>query len=49
MKLRTHILEDNRLISVKVIGEGSGYIDAQQALCAVLLQKGKNELIQYLL
>lgn len=41
MKLRTHILEDNRLISVKVIGEGSGYIDAQQALCAVLLQKGK--------
>lgn len=41
MKLRTHILEDNKLISVKVIGEGSGYIDAQQALCAVLLQKGK--------
>jgi Alw26I/Eco31I/Esp3I family type II restriction m6 adenine DNA methyltransferase len=40
-KLRTHILEDAKLISVKVIGEGSGYIDAQQALCAVLIQKGK--------
>lgn len=40
MKLRTHILRDNKLISVKVIGEGSGFIDAQQALSAVLLQKG---------
>lgn len=40
MKLRTHILNDNKLLSVKVIGEGSRYIDAQQALAAVLLQKG---------
>lgn len=40
-KLRTHILVDSNLISVKVIEEGSGYIDAQQALCAVLIQKGK--------
>lgn len=40
-KLRTHILTDTGLISVKVIGEGSGYIDAQQALCAVLLKKGE--------
>lgn len=39
-RLRTHILEEKCLISVKVIGEGSGYIDAQQALCAVLLKKG---------
>lgn len=40
-KLRTHILIDTKLLSVKVIGEGSGYIDAQQALCAVLLKKGE--------
>lgn len=41
MKLRTHMLKDNKLISVKVIGEGSGYINAQQALSAILLQKGR--------
>lgn len=41
MKLRTHMLTDNKLISVKLISEGSGYIDAQQALCALFLQKGK--------
>lgn len=41
MKLRTHMLKDNKLISVKVIREGSGYIDTQQALSAILLQKGK--------
>lgn len=40
MKLRTSMLKENKLISVKVIGEGSGYIDAQQALSAILLQKG---------
>ena len=40
-KLRTHILTDTKLISVKVIGEGRGYIGAQQALCAVLLKKGE--------
>lgn len=39
-KLRTHILKDTKLISIKVIGEGSGYIDAQQALCAMLINKG---------
>lgn len=41
MKLRTHMLMDNKMISVKVIGEGSGFIDAQQALSAILLQKSK--------
>lgn len=40
-KLRTHILQDMNLISIKVIGEGSGYIDAQQALSAVLIHKGE--------
>lgn len=40
MKLRTHILKDNKLISVKVIEESSSYIDAQQALSAILLKKG---------
>lgn len=39
-KLRTHILKDSNLLSVKVIGEGSGYIDAQQALSAMLIFKG---------
>lgn len=40
-KLRTHILTDMKLISVKIIGEGSGYIDAQQALSAILIHKGE--------
>ena len=38
-KIRTHILKEMNLLSVKLIGEGSGYIDAQQALCTVLLEK----------
>lgn len=41
LKLRTHLLEDNKMISVKVISETSGFVDAQQALSAILLQKGK--------
>ena len=40
-KLRTYILKNQALLSVKMIPEGSGYIDAQQALCALLIQKGK--------
>ena len=40
-KLRTHILVDSNLLSVKVIREGSGFIDAQQALSALLLHKGE--------
>lgn len=39
-KLRSHLLLDNKIISIKAIKEGAGFIDAQQALCAVLLQKG---------
>lgn len=39
-KLRTHILVDSNLLSVKMIREGSGYVDAQQALGALLIQKG---------
>lgn len=39
-RLRTHILCDSSLLSVKVISEGSGYIDAQQALCTMLISKG---------
>lgn len=38
-KLRTHILKDMNLISAKIIGEGSKYIDANQALCALLISK----------
>lgn len=41
MKLRTHMLCESSLLSVKIIPEGSGYIDAQQALCAILISKGK--------
>jgi len=41
MRLRTHILKDMKIISVKVIEEGSGFIDAQQALSAILLKKGE--------
>lgn len=40
-KLRTHMLCDSSIISIKAFGEGCGYIDAQQALCAVLLKKGE--------
>lgn len=39
-KLRTHMLLDNNILSVKLIGEGSGYIDAQQALCDITIKKG---------
>lgn len=42
LKLRTHILTDMDLKSVKVIREGSGYVDAQQALAAILIHKGEN-------
>lgn len=41
IKLRTHMLVDTNVISVKVISEGSRYIDAQQALSAILLRKGE--------
>ena len=41
MKLRTHMLKDTKMISVKVIEEGSGYIDSKQALSSILLQKGE--------
>lgn len=38
-KLRTRLLTEYNLISVKAIGEGSGFIDAQQALTTLLLKK----------
>lgn len=41
MKLRTHMLIDEKIHSVKMIGEGSRFITAHQALSAILLQKGK--------
>lgn len=41
-RLRTHILNDECLLSVKMIGEDSKYIDARQALCALLLKKGSS-------
>ena len=46
-KLRTHILMEKNLLSAKVISEGSGYIDAQQALVAILLgTKGKTKKVR---
>lgn len=39
-KLRTHILNDTKLLSIKIIEEGNRYIDGQQALSTVLIQKG---------
>lgn len=45
-KLRTRILNNSKLVSVKVIKEGSNFIDAQQSLAAVLIQKGsKSDII----
>ena len=41
-KLRTHMLMDEKVYSVKVINEGSQYINARQALSAILLQKGRS-------
>lgn len=40
-KLRTHMLLDSAWKSIKLINEGSGYVDAQQALCAILIKKGE--------
>lgn len=37
--LRKHILKDSKLVSVKVIPEGVDVVDAQQSLCAVLIDK----------
>lgn len=46
-RLRTHLFLDYDLISVKAIGEGSGFIDAQQALTTLLLKKdGKTKSVE---
>lgn len=37
--LRKHILKDSKLVSIKVIPEGVNIVDAQQSLCAVLIDK----------
>lgn len=39
-KLRTYMLTSNAVESIKVLNENNEYVDAQQALCAVLLKKG---------
>lgn len=38
--LRTHILEEHKLISINLIGENNPYINAQQSLCTMLIRKG---------
>ena len=40
-KLRTYILKKNKLLSLKIIKEKNPYINAQQALSVLLLQKGE--------
>lgn len=40
-KLRTYLLVENQIISIKMIKENSGYINAEQALSAILIQKGQ--------
>ena len=39
-KLRTHIIETMGICSLRLIPEDSKYVDASQALCAMLLHKG---------
>lgn len=41
MNLRTYILENHSIQSIKIINEGNSYVDAQQALSAILIKKGK--------
>ena len=38
--LRTHLILNHNLISVKLIGENADYVDAKQSLAALLIQKG---------
>lgn len=46
-KLRTHILTNSNLISVKFMGENNKFVDAQQSLAAILIDKGnKTNIIQ---
>jgi DNA-cytosine methyltransferase len=40
-KLRTRIIETCGIKSVRLISENSNYVDASQALCAMLFHKGK--------
>ena len=40
-KIRTHILNDTKINSIKVIDENNKYIDAQQSLIAICMQKGE--------
>ena len=40
-KLRSYLLLNHKISSIKVIDEGSGYVNAQQALATMLIQKGK--------
>ena len=42
-KLRTYMLLNTSILSIKVINEGSGYVDAQQSLCTLLIDKGGSQ------
>lgn len=40
-KLRNRMLFDYKIISIKTMREENPYVDAKQAICAILLKKGK--------
>ena len=40
-RLRTRLLETTGITSIRIISEDSNYVDASQALCAVLLHRGR--------
>lgn len=39
-KLRTRLLHSSSILSIKIISEDSSFVDASQALCALLFHKG---------
>lgn len=46
-KLRTNLLKQHQIVSIKVINEGNNYIDAKQSLCSILIKKNlKTDTIQ---
>jgi len=40
-KLRTHILQNYQIVSINVIQENNNFVNAQQALCTMLIDKNK--------
>ncbi|AVP66355.1 hypothetical protein C3B64_19865 [Clostridium botulinum] len=46
-KLRTNLLDNHKIVSIKVMSEENNYIDAKQSLCSILIRKNsKTDIIQ---